>query len=1148
MKSLLNFLVLICLVLSFSFKANSEEFFDDPARRFEEFEKQRKFPFDRIPDYARQKAFYQTEELKSKLQAQWLLANQPKWKPIGPFDVGGRIKSIAIHPTKSGWVYAAAAAGGIWLSTNNGNSWEPIFDFENGIAFGSIAIDPQNPNIIYAGTGESVIGGGVIYLGNGLYKSTDEGKTWKLMGLTEVGAFSKVYVHPANSNIVVAGATIRQPGFYLSTDAGKTWSRLFDRNVTDVALNPTNPNEYLIGVNSEGIYYTSDGGVSWQIRNNGLAGGFGRISVQISKSNPDIAYALLDVSSRGLLYKTTNKGQSWTLVFQGETSFFNGQGFYDNFIEIHPTNPNIVLAGGIDVFRTIDGKNFVNVTNGYSGGNVHVDQHCATFDPKNPNNVFLGNDGGVYFSSDAGANWVVKNNNLQVTQFYGFDIDNTKQNVNFGGTQDNGSLAFTEDNDWIFIAGGDGFRTVVDYLEPNIVYGQSTPGGRIVPFRLNLKTGEYKYLDKGLDFTVGVWDPPLIIHPILNYILYHGRNKLYVSYNYGDNWEVIQTPTSGGRFTAISVSSVNPDYIAAGTSIGEVIVSTDAGETWKVVNDNGLPIRWVTDIEFSNSSENTFFVTFSGFFNEHIYKTTDLGKTWISLGKSFPDIPVNSVALHPIDENLVFVATDIGVFASYDGGKEWFPYGTDLPRSPAVDLKFCKYNLSSPTIPLRAATHGRGIWEVEVPMETIASYEITSPSGGEIYTSQTSQIISWYGFKPPVKVEYSIDDGTSWTVVADEVQSSPLLWLVPNKPTEFGRIRISSKADPSQVKISNSFTIALIQKGSIVKNIGVNFIPYGIAFDGIDGLWVTSFQSNRLVRLNSTSLTKEKTITLPGDSLFTDLAIDRENQIIYVHRMNSTAGNGGIIIVIDTNGNVLNQYTSPAPSYPIGLEYIDGKLYVGDRDKKDEFGKQILYVADPKNGKVEKTYQNPYSKTYGPRGLSSDKANFLYQIGTHFPSGGALTEAVAIRMPVDNPSVEYDRIYLQRPTGIINARGIEFDPRDGNLWITDYEGNIYKIAGFELQLGVEAKENKSLQCLLYPNPANDFVNLYLSNNFIGKQFKVEICDVLGSFRQVVFEGFVEPRTTKSIEINLDKLNSGMYFAVIYIDNTVEKVIKFNVIK
>ncbi len=1142
------------LIATYSLTLSQERFeYDDPARRAEEFNKQRAYPFDKIPDLARQKAFEQSKLLYQKLSSNLLLAEQPEWKPIGPFDVGGRIKSIVFHPTKKGLVYASAAAGGIWRSSNFGNNWEPILDYENGIAFGALAIDLNNPNTLYAGTGESVIGGGTIYLGNGIYKTTDGGNTWKLLGLTEVGAFSRIYVHPQNSNIVVAGATIRKPGFYISTDAGQSWNRMIDKNVTDVSINPENPAEYLIGINGEGVYYTSDMGKSWENRSKNFEQPFGRISVKFAPSDPNIAYALLDMNISGLIYRTTNKGLDWVLVFRGDQTFFRGQGFYNNFIEVHPTNPNLVLAGGIDVFRTSDGKTWTNVTNGYSGGSVHVDQHCAAFNPIDPNIVMLGNDGGIYFSSDAGINWVVRNNNLQVTQFYGFDIDNTQPNINYGGTQDNGTLGNDADLNWSFIAGGDGFRTVVDYNNPNIVFGQSTPGGVIKPFKLNIKTGAFTYIDNGIDFSDAVWDPPLVIDPQINSILYYGRTKLYASYNGGSSWELLRTPFTNGRFTAIDISPLNSEHIMAGTSGGDLIISTDGGEKWSNLSGNGLVNRWVTDIAFSNQTEGKAYVTFSGFYTPHIFKTTNFGQTWIDISRTFPDIPVNTIALHPFNDEIIFVGTDIGVFASYDGGANWFPFGNKLPKSPVTDLKFCKYSLTSQYFPLRVATHGRGIWETQVPFDVINSFEITSPSGGEIFVSSTQILIAWYGFAPPVRVEFSADDGQSWRTIAEDVVSSPLLWTLPNVETDFARVRISSLSNSEQTKISNSFSITLIEKGSILKATSVNFVPYGIAFDGKEGLWVTSFNSNQLVKLNANTFAREKSVTLPGDSLFTDIAYDRDNNIIYVHRMNSTNGNGGNILIVDTNGKLIRQFPSPANVYPIGLEVFDGKLLVGDRDKKDQFGRQLLMVVNPNNGTVEATYPNPYSKTYGPRGLAYDRKQYVFQVGTYFPSGGALTEAVAIKIDKSDLSQAEASIPLQTMTGLINARGIEFDPRDNNLWISTYDGSIYKIAGFDLIVGVNEGFNylnrsNIVEFKAYPNPTSSNIIFSVIPFIDLENVSIQIQDPIGNKIEGLSFNNINRNETKVIIFDTKNLISGIYFVTITTDNKKIVVDKIMIVK
>ncbi len=1017
-----------------------------PLVRVHEFMRQRAYPFEDVPENARIKAFQEADRMMHTKSPNALIqAQQPEWKPIGPFSVGGRIKSVVPHPTKNGWVYVGAAAGGIWRTTDSGDNWTPIFDFENGIAFGSIAIDPNHPDTMYAGTGEAVssagggLGGTPIYLGAGLFKSTDAGTTWNLIGLRNVGTFSKVFVHPKNSNFIVAGGCYKGQGFYKSTDAGTNWTKTFDKNVTDVTIDPNDENRIFIGVTGEGVYYSSDAGDTWELRSTGFDAGIGRVSVQLAPSNPEILYTLMDISEIAAIYKSTNSGISWTRVYQGQTTFFNGQGWYDNYICVHPTNENIVLAGGINIWRTTNGgTNWVNV----SGGNAHVDQHHAAFNPLNPNIVYAGNDGGMYRSTNAGQSWGEINNNLQVTQFYAMAIDYSRENRNFGGTQDNGTVGNLNPDNWGGILGGDGFRPIVDYDNPNIFYGESQYGNLQ---KVNLSPWSWKSIMSGIPGDdEGPWNTPFVMDPQNSYVLYHGRHAMYASYNNGDSWYAISGRKSN-PYCAIAVSHVNAYVIWAGTQVGELFVCRDAAEkgdeSWEEVSSNGLVNRYLTDIETSYENAGTAYVTFSGYGAGHVFKTTDFGKSWENIGKSLPDAPCNAIAIHPENENILFVATDVGVFATYDGGNSWLPYGRGLPRSPVTDLSFHTNRLVLPDVVLRAATHGRSMWEVTVPAEIVTDMAITSPAGGEVYVGTGPAIISWYGFTMPVKIEYSTNDGADWRLIANNVVGNYLRWKVPNVEAMLCRVRIGNAEN---TLISNSFSINKLHRGSVLASSGVKYIPYGITYDGINGLWSTDFGGNKLYKLNGETFAIEKSFLLPGDSLFSDLTLDRQNGILYIHKMSSTGGSGGNIYVLDTLGNVIRSYKSPSKSYPIGLELVDGNLIACDRD-----GNRQMYIINPETGTVISQNTNPYNKTYGPRGLCYDGTQYLYQVCTYFPGGGSLTEALAMKIDKANLGASVETMTLESNTrGMINARGIDIDPRDNNFWISDYNGNLYKIAGF----------------------------------------------------------------------------------------------------
>ena len=722
---------------------------DNPLLREQEFYRQRAFPYESIPDGARINAIQQMEQMAKMPKSQAAIqAQQPEWKNIGPFKVGGRVKSIVHHPKKEGYVFIGAAAGGIWKTTSSGLDWTPLFDYENGIAFGALAIDINHPDTMYAGTGEAVNGGN-SYLGAGCFKTTDGGQTWKVIGLTQVGAFSKLYVHPKNSNLIYAGAIKRGQGFYKSVNGGDSWKQTNDKPVTDITINPEDENELFIGISGEGIFYSNDAGETWTARNTGISEGIGRVSVQFAPSNTNILFSLMEINSNGVIYKSTDRGNNWSNSYRGDASFFNNQGWYDNHIEVHPTNPNIVIAGGIDIWRTSDGgSNWRNVTNGYSGGTTHVDQQSACFDPLNPNIVYIGNDGGMYSSIDGGVNWRNINNGLQITQFYAMAIDDSKENVNYGGTQDNGTVGIRGD-DWSGVAGGDGFSVVIDNKNPELIYGEYYNGSL---WRINFGSGEYKTITNGIPSDdAGLWHSPLIMDQ--EGTLYHGRGAIYFSFDKGDSWFPL-TEKNSSKYSTLAVSHVDPLIIYGGCENGDVFATTDGGGEWNNVAKNGLISRYVTDIATSYLDAGTAYVSFSGYGMPHLFKTTNYGQNWVNLGNDLPDVPVNAIAIHPynLDEKVIYVGTDIGVFATFDGGVSWLPFGKKLARSPVTDLRFRKTSAFYPNLVLRAATHGRSMWEVPISNDIVTEPEITSsPAGGEIYVSGSRQTISWYGFTPSGK-------------------------------------------------------------------------------------------------------------------------------------------------------------------------------------------------------------------------------------------------------------------------------------------------------------------------------------------------------------------------------------------------------------
>ena len=1135
MKSSVYFLFCLLAVSFLStplLSSREKEREGSPFDRWKAFHNQRAFPFGEIPTDAMKKAHGKVQRMIEQKGGAQVLSKQPQWELMGPKNVGGRVRSIALHPTKPDWVYIGAANGGIWRTTNAGENWEPLMDFENSSSMGQVEIDHQNPSIIYAATGEDR-GGSYGYPGSGIYRSVDEGKTWAIIGLSNVGAFNAFKVHPLNSSLLFAGGANANPGFYRSVNGGANWQRTFLYSVSDISINPKNQDEVFLASPGNGIFRSSDAGQTWTDCNVMQPADYGYIKIDQSISNPAILYALIEGSADklGYVYKSTNSGKDWTIIYESDVTFFNGQGSYDIYISIHPTNPDIVLAGGIDVFRTSDGgKKWENQTRVYTGGDNHPDQQCAVFLPSNPDIVYAGNDGGMMKSEDAGITFTPINSQLAITQYHAFAIDQSQSKMSYGGAQDNGTTSILSET-YGDIVGGDGGFTLVDQVNPNTVYATTQNGNM---YKVQVNTRQVSGITTGIPASdEGLFISPISMDPQDTKTIYHGRHTVYQSTNQGAKWIAI-SPKFSNRVSYIGVSPLRPEYIAAGTEKGDVFITADMGEKWVNVTQNGLPTRYITDIEFSRLSENTLYVTLSGSYTSHVYKSTDLGASWKNISEPLPDISANAIALYPENENILFVGTDIGVFGTYNGGETWFPFGIGFPNTSVLDMGIYEgRGAATDPISLRVATHGRAIWEVPIPEDIVQTAEIVNPIGGENYLSGSNERISWYGFTPPVKVEYSINNGETWNIIADKTNGNDVRWNIPSRFTYTGRIRISSIGDPSQSRITRTFTISELRKGSLTQASAVAHLPYGLCYDGKDGLWTTSFNDNYLYKLNSKSLVIEKKIQISqGDSLFADFTMDRSRSVFYLHKLNSTQGDGGKILEVDTTGKILRSFTTPAKKYGLGLELVDGKLIATERD-----GSRLMYIINLETGLTETTSPNPFQLTYGPRCLAYDGDNHLYQVCTFFPGGGSLSAVYVIKID-KNTLTEVDRLELLSNSGLINARGVEFDPSDKNLWVSSYDGAIYKVAGFETK-SVSVEDDNMLTTMnqeyateLYPNPASEtcFFSFIMPTD--NDYAQVDIYDLLGKKSLSIFKGYVEPNSQKNINFSVKDINPGVYSVII----------------
>ncbi|REJ83046.1 MAG: T9SS C-terminal target domain-containing protein [Bacteroidetes bacterium] len=696
------------------------------------FSLQRIFPKGNIDHKAYQQAVshFQKSNLENRLRS----ANGI-WQEAGPENTGGRLSDVEMDPSSFNVIYVVAASGGIFKSIDGGNSWTQIFDGLETQSVGDLAIAPSNTNILYAGTGESNAGGGSLtYDGYGVYKSTDAGMTWTHCGLELTRNTGRIAIHPNNPDIVFA-ATMGDlfennidRGLYRSTDGGLLWQNMLYLNdstgVVDVCFNPQNPDTIYAcswtrvrriyrrnyGGQGSALWRSYDGGNTWTKLQNGLpTDGFGRTSIGVSQSNPNILYLLTsDSLSRFTgVYKSTDYGDNWTRTNDnGIGDIFNGAAHWEGRLKIDPSDPDAVYLSGFDTWQTLDGgQNWHNITENY-----HPDNHETFIHPLNPNYLLIANDGGLFTSNDRGANWF-HYENIPLTQFYTCEINDQFPDMIAGGTQDNGTIVTNTGahNDWYRVWGGDGFYVLID---PNdgMIFAESQYG--------NINTGTFG-VDPGDRFN---WNTPFIFNPHNYYTMYLGANRLYRSNDRGNFWYPISPdltnhtlsgyPITWGTITTISCSAADTSVIYCGTDDGQLWVTRNSGASWTNVNPMTAE-RWITRATTHPYDPATVFVTVSGYrfhdMQAHVYMSSDYGNTWTSIGGNLPDIPCNDILTDPFRPSTLYLATDAGVYVTHDLGMTWNVLGSGLPLAPVTDMK-----LHAGTYTLLAATYGRSMYKMDL--------------------------------------------------------------------------------------------------------------------------------------------------------------------------------------------------------------------------------------------------------------------------------------------------------------------------------------------------------------------------------------------------------------------------------------------------
>jgi photosystem II stability/assembly factor-like uncharacterized protein len=709
-----------------------------------------------------------------------------KVRSIGPAGMSGRIAAIEAAPGDPDTVYAGAATGGIWKSVNGGLTWRPVFDDQPVHAIGAIAVHPASPETVWVGTGEGNVRNSAS-VGNGVYRSTDGGRTWSHLGLEATERIPRIVLHPSDPNVAWVAALGREwgenpeRGVYKTGDGGRTWTRVLfvdaRTGAADLAIDPANPNRlfaalwqyrrwpyfFRSGGPGSGLYASSDGGSTWKrlTEKDGLpAGDLGRIGVAFCRSHPEVVYALVEADKSALL-RSADGGVSWQKV--NESPNVAPRPFYYADIRVDPVWPNRVYSLDYVIRVSDDGGKSFSVLPGADWKLIHGDYHAMWIDPANPDHLYVGNDGGVAVSHDRGntARFVA---NLPLAQYYHVAVDSAEPYHVLGGMQDNGNwrgpAAVREkggirNHHWRLVGDGDGYDVRAHPDDPETGYSM-WQGGNLM--RWSLRTGEIRDIKppqpEGPKLRFN-WNAGLAQDPFEPDTIYYGSQFVHRSTDRGESWTVIspdltsnnpawlRQDDSGGltpdvtaaenhcTILSIAPSPVQRGVIWAGSDDGRLHVTRDGGNSWTSVEANlkGVPANtWIPHIEPSHFDAGTAFVVFDDHrrsnFATYAIRTTDFGRTWTNLVTPQLRGWALVIVQDPVNRDLLFLGTEFGLYTSLDGGTSWLPFTHGLPTASVMDLAIHPREHD-----LVIGTHGRSAYVLDDlrPLRTLSAELLARP-------------------------------------------------------------------------------------------------------------------------------------------------------------------------------------------------------------------------------------------------------------------------------------------------------------------------------------------------------------------------------------------------------------------------------------
>lgn len=719
------------------------------------------------------------------------------WSPFGTSTVPtnslgyapngiGRINCVAFHPTDTNTYYVGVAQGGLWKTTNGGQSYTPLTDNLPITRISDIAIDPNNPNTLYISVCDfEYIGFGIYttgrkrhtHFGIGVFKSTDGGTSWAPTGLSfqqtqgDASLIRKIIVNPANSSQILAcGVT----GIYKSLNAGQNWSKTSDSLFWDMAITPGNPNIVYAAsgwvmssnIGSAGIWKSTDFGQTWSLLNTGIAArnSVQRIRLAIAPTNTNYVYAIACDMQAGLegIYLSTNAGSSWTalpysvnLLEYGQGQGSGGQGTYDLALCVSDTNESVFYTGGINLWGSQDAGQTYNPishwTYGFGLNTIHADIHSIDKQP-GTKNYFVCSDGGLHKTRDLVLHdwnggwptiWEDMSNGMQITSFYRISSSRNTAGRLAGGAQDN-STFYSTNNNWATIFGGDGMDNYLSNINNQEILGSSQYGN----FYYSNDDGQTgTTVGSNPNFESSEWVTPVVGDPSNPNILYIGNENVVKSTDNGQTWTALGSifsntlTQSNTEISALTVSPANPNIIYAGRRVryelnmpGVVISSTNGGISFKNITGNLPDSLYYTGIEGSPINANEVVVCMAGFANGcKVFKSSTGGTNWTNITYNLPNVPVNCIKYVPGSGQLV-VATDMGIYYLNKNTTTWVFYNGGLPNVICTDIEF-----NTPLNKIYVSTFGRGVWE-----SSLSALKALQPNVGiDVVSWQSINIVAY---------------------------------------------------------------------------------------------------------------------------------------------------------------------------------------------------------------------------------------------------------------------------------------------------------------------------------------------------------------------------------------------------------------------